>query len=54
MIKMPYNNEGKEPCDKCGSSKWVKWADGQNWTCQKCGNFYLKKPQKYVGKLGKI
>lgn len=42
------------PCDKCGSSRWVKWSDGKNHTCQKCGNFYLKKPIKVIGKLEKL
>ena len=42
------------PCEKCGSSRWVKWSDGKNHTCQKCGNFYLKKPIKVIGKLEKL
>lgn len=43
-----------DPCPNCGSTRWIKWADGQNHTCQKCGNFYLKKPVKVIGKLGEL
>jgi Zn-finger protein len=51
---MAENNKSMNPCSKCGNSRWIKWADGQNYTCQKCGNFYLKKPVKVIGKLGEL
>lgn len=51
---MTEDNKPKTPCDRCGSSRWIRWADRKNYTCQKCGNFYLKEPIKVVGKLEKL
>jgi ribosomal protein L37AE/L43A len=50
----PEGEENLNPCPKCGKSKWIKWADGQNYTCQQCGSFYLKKPIKVINKLEKL
>jgi ribosomal protein L37AE/L43A len=48
------NATSQKECEKCGSKRWIKWADGQNYTCQKCGNSYNEKPVKIIGDLSKL